>query len=153
MTVVFEILSPSNTALEMIDKLACYEEYGAEEYYLYDPDTNNLRGYLRRGELLIRVRQMNGFVSPRLGIQFDLSGAELVVRYPDGRPFLTFEELEVQRVQAVQRAEQAEQRAARTAALALKFMRQEATPEEVLELQQLVEPVPPSGDTTSVGQK
>jgi len=160
MTVVFEILSPSNTGLEMIDKLAFYEDYGAEEYYLYDPDTNNLRGYLRRGELLLRVRQMNGFVSPRLGIRFDLSGPELVVRYPDGRPFLTFEELEVERVQAVQRAEraeqhaaQAEQRAARTAALALKVVRQEATPEEVLELQRQLQAVPPSSDTTGADQK
>src|SRR5262249_53432139 len=96
MTVVFEVLSPGNTPLEMMDKLAFYEDYGVEEYYIYDPDSNRLVGYLRRGELLVRVRPMDGFVSPRLGIRFELSGPELVVRYPDGRPFLTFEELAAQ---------------------------------------------------------
>ena len=145
MTVVFEVLSPGNTPIEMADKLMFYEDYGVEEYYIYDPDSNRLLGYLRRGEILKLYRQMNGFVSPRLGIRFDLSGPELVVRYPDGRPFLTFEELEVERVQAVQRAEKAEQRATRTAELALKVTRQEATPEEVQELQRLVQPAPSAG--------
>jgi Uma2 family endonuclease len=152
MTVVWEVLSPSNTPTEMADKFAFYEDYGAEEYYVYDPDKNHLFGYIRRGEVMIRVRKMNGYVSPRLGIQFDLSGPELVVRYPDGRAFVTLEELETtrveleaERIQAVQRAEKAEQRAARTAELALKVMRQEATPDEVQELQRLLQPTPPNG--------
>ena len=34
MTVVFEVLSPSNRATEMIDKHTFYEEYGVEEYYI-----------------------------------------------------------------------------------------------------------------------
>jgi Uma2 family endonuclease len=152
MTVVFEVLSPGNTASEMTDKLAFYDDHGVEEYYLYDPDSNHLHGWVRRGEVLIRVRQMNGFVSPRLEIRFDLSGPELVVRYPDGRPFLTFEELEAERKQAEQRAEQAEQRAeqaeqraeqadrraARLAELSRKVLQQQATPEEVQELQRLL---------------
>lgn len=178
MTVVFEVLSPSNTATEMADKLLFYEDYGVEEYYVYDPDTNSLIGYLRRGDILKRYRQINGFVSPRLGIRFDLSGPELVVRYPDGRPFLTFEELAIQRMQAdqradkaeqdaahfkhqaartaeleaerqqaVQRAVTAEQQAARTAELALKALRQQATPEEVQELQHILQALPPADDT------
>jgi Uma2 family endonuclease len=156
MTVVFEVLSPSNTPLEMADKLAFYDDYGAEEYYVYDPDSNRLLGYGRRGEVLVRIRQMNGFVSPRLGICFDLSGPELVVRYPDGRPFLTFEELENERQQAEQRAEKAkqraekaeqraekaEQRATRMAELSLKVVRQQATPDEVLELERLLQSSP-----------
>src|SRR5262249_30436624 len=109
MTVVFEVLSPSNTGIEMIDKLAFYDEDEVDEYYVYDPDTNGLHGYVRRVQALVRVRQMNGFVSPRLGIRFDLTGPELVVRYPDGRPFLTFEELEAERLREQQRAEKAEQ--------------------------------------------
>ena len=145
MTVVFEILSPGNDPLEMADKQAFYDDYGAEEYYVYDPDSNGLHGYVRKGESLRRQRPMKGFISPRLGIHFDLSGPELVVRYPDGRPFLTFEELEALRVQteqraehAEQRAEHAEQRAARMAELALKVVRQTATSEEALELQRLL---------------
>jgi Uma2 family endonuclease len=147
MTVVFEVLSPKNTILEMADKQAFYDEYGVEEYYLYDPDANQLTGFVRRGGVLARIRQMNGFVSPRLGICFDLSGPELVVRYPDGRPFLTFEELDAERVRIVQqiehqkqRADRAEQRAARLAELSLKVLQQQATPEEILELQQLLQP-------------
>ena len=35
--VVFEILSPSNNALEMERKLEFYDTYGVQEYYLYDP--------------------------------------------------------------------------------------------------------------------
>src|SRR5262245_43012287 len=118
LTVVFEVLSPSNTFEEMEDKRAFYEEYGVEEYYIYNPESNRLHGYVRRGDVLLRVRKLNGYVSPRLGIRFDLSGPELVVRYPDGRRFLTFEELaalrdlaELQTQQERQRAEQERQRA------------------------------------------
>jgi Uma2 family endonuclease len=136
-TVVFEVLSPSNTHPEMIDKQAFYEDYGVEEYYVYDPDNNRLYVYLRRGDILARVRQVNGFVSPRLGIRFDLSGPELVVRYPDGRPFLTFEELAAER-------EQAEKRVTRVAELSLKVLGQQATPEEVQELQRLIQATLPS---------
>lgn len=140
LTVVFEVLSPGNTHPEMLDKHAFYEDFGVEEYYVYDPESNRLYAYLRRGEVLVRVRQLDGFVSPRLGIRFDLSGPELVVRYPDGRPFPTFEELEAERQQTEQRAEQAEQRATRMAELSLKILKQEATPEEVQELQRLLGP-------------
>jgi hypothetical protein len=56
--------------------------------------------YIRRGDVLRRVRPVQGFTSPRLGIRFDLSGPELAVFYPDGRHFLTFEELEAERVLA-----------------------------------------------------
>lgn len=161
LTVVFEVLSPSNTGAEMADKLAFYDEYGSDEYYLYDPETNKLHGYVRRGEAFPRVRRMDGYVSPRLGIRFDLSGEELVVRYPDGRPFLTFEELAAARdlaeeqatqarhqaeqarhqaEQARQRADAAEQRAERVAELSRKLLSQQATPEELAELQRLLHP-------------
>ena len=102
MTVVFEVLSPGNTNPEMVDKHAFYEEHGSQEYYIYDPDKNRLSVYVRQGELLRRVHPASGFVSPRLGIRFDLSGPELVVYRPDGQPFLTFEELEAARAQAQQ---------------------------------------------------
>jgi Uma2 family endonuclease len=155
MTVVFEVLSPSNSPVEMADKQTFYEDHGVEEYYVYDPDTNWLAGYVRQGSVFTRVRRINGFVSPRLGIRFDLSGPELVVRYPDGRPFLTFEELETQRQQAEQRAERAErraehaeQRAARVAELSLKILQQAATPEEVQELHSLLRASPPSGSAS-----
>ena len=158
MTVVFEVLSPGNTHLEMVDKQSFYEEYGAEEYYIYDPDSNRLFVYRRQGELLRRVRQTTGFVSPRLGIRFDTSGPELAVFRPDGQRFLTFEELETewdkerqqrlaaeQRLSQIeQRASQAEQRAARLAELSRKARRQLATAEELTELELLEQQSGPS---------
>jgi hypothetical protein len=130
----------------LVDKLAFYEEYGVEEYYEYDPDNNHLIIYVRQGEMLRRQRPVSGFVSPRLGIRFDLSGDELVVLRPDGRRFLTFEELEAERARereqrqaAEQRAEAAERRAARLAELSRKARRQQASPEELAELERLEE--------------
>jgi Uma2 family endonuclease len=91
--VVVEVLSPGNRAGEMARKFVFYEQYGAEEYYLYDPDRNRLEGYIRGPAGLDDVPDMNGFVSPRLGIRFDMTGPELVVYRPDGQRFLTFAEL------------------------------------------------------------
>jgi Uma2 family endonuclease len=116
--VVFEVLSPGNDYAEMADKFDFYERHGVEEYYVYDPDKNALVMYLRRGDLLRRVRPGEGLVSPRLGVRFELTEPEMTVYRPDGRPFLSFEQLEAERVQseaarrqAVERAEQAERRA------------------------------------------
>lgn len=161
MTVVFEVLSPGNTRTELIDKFAFYEDYGVEEYYIYDPDANILQGFRRRGDSLVRVRPIHNYVSPRLGIRFDLSGAELIVRYPDGRPFLTREEredeieqveraredaeqraahAERERDEARQLAEQVRKRTARLRELSRKALRQQASAQELEELEQLLEP-------------
>jgi Uma2 family endonuclease len=158
-TVTFEILSPGNSGEEMIDKFDFYEEHGVEEYYIYNPDRNRLHIYLRRGDVLVRVRQVQDFVSPRLGIRFDLSAEEMAVYGPDGQRFLTFEELQDERQRQRQRAEHAEQRAdhaeqraehverraVRLAELSRKARQQQATPEELQELQRLEdESLPPS---------
>lgn len=96
--VVFEVLSPGNTAREMQRKLAFYDEYGVEEYYLYDPDNNRLSGWLRRGAHLHSIAPtikptMDGWVSPRLGIRFDMHPGELCIYAPNGERFYTFDEL------------------------------------------------------------
>ena len=41
---VFEILSPNNRVPEMERKFRFYEQYGVEEYYIYDPDEVELFG-------------------------------------------------------------------------------------------------------------
>jgi Uma2 family endonuclease len=110
-TVVFEVLSPGNDYEEMDDKQLFYEEHGVLEYYVYNPDRNRLKVFLRQGEVFRRERKADGFVSPRLGIRFDLSGQEMRVFYPDGTPFLTFEQLRAAWEDAQHRAERAEQRA------------------------------------------
>lgn len=109
--VVFEILSPGNRRAEMEDKLAFYETFGVEEYYLYDPDRGRLQGWLRQGvELLPIGNKMSGWISPRLGIRFEMVGMELELYYPDGRRFLTFVELEQARRAESQARQEAEAR-------------------------------------------
>jgi Uma2 family endonuclease len=94
--VVFEILSPSNRGPELALKFAFYETFGVEEYYIYDPDFNTLEGWLRKRDRLTRIEAMNGWISPRMGIRFDISGDELRMYRPDGQPFLTEMELDRQ---------------------------------------------------------
>ncbi|MFO0926944.1 MAG: Uma2 family endonuclease [Gemmataceae bacterium] len=107
LTVVFEVLSPGNSPQEMRAKQLFYEEYGVEEYYVYDPDSNHLQVLVRHGDVLRRVRSMHDHVSPRLGIRFDLTGPEMVVYRPDGEPFRTFTEIRVERDAALRRADEA----------------------------------------------
>jgi Uma2 family endonuclease len=111
MTVVFEIRSPKNSDEEMAAKFHFYDEHGAEEYFMYDPDSNRLQVYRRGAVTLVGVAHVHGYRSPRLGISFDLSGPAMVVRYPDGSPFLTFEEVMAERDREKQRATQAEEAA------------------------------------------
>jgi len=114
--VVFEILSPGNTIAEMTRKIRFYERYGVEEYYLYDPDKGELSGWQRRGELLEEIEKMTGWVSPRLGIRFEIEDLELALYRPDGERFLTYLELVEAREEAEQRADRAEHRADRAEA-------------------------------------
>ena len=109
--VVFEILSPGNTVKEMVRKYKFYEHYGVEEYYLYDPERHELTGWLRSGSELQEIDEMVGWVSPRLGIRFELSEGKLQIYRPDGQQFVTYVELAQQKEQAQQRAEQESQRA------------------------------------------
>ena len=113
--IVFEILSPGNTHIEMVAKLDFYEQHGVEEYYLYDPDNNRLCIYVRCGEHLRRVKIVDGFVSPRLGIRFQISAPEMSIYRPDDRPFHVFDQVEIDRIQIEEALQQAEQQAARAA--------------------------------------
>ncbi|HYQ92450.1 MAG TPA: Uma2 family endonuclease [Candidatus Competibacteraceae bacterium] len=109
--VVFEVLSPGNTPREMANKLAFYDRYGVEEYYLYDPDTGHLQGWWRQGERLVEIPWIRGWTSPRLGLQFDLDGMDLCLTRPDGRRFTSYVELMRWGESAQQRANQEAQRA------------------------------------------
>ncbi|MGB5962095.1 MAG: Uma2 family endonuclease [Coleofasciculaceae cyanobacterium] len=112
--VVFEILSPGNRVGEMLKKLRFYEDYGVEEYYMYDPDHVDLTGWLRAGNKLNDIESMLGWVSPRLGIRFEL-GSELEIYRPDGQKFLTYVELEREREQAKYEKELAQSKVERLA--------------------------------------
>jgi Uma2 family endonuclease len=109
--VVFEILSPGNRAGKMVRKFQFYDRYGVEEYYIYDPETFELTGWLRSGSGLQEIPEMAGWVSPRLGIRFEPGGGDLKIYGPDGRPFASYQELAHQRDElAHQRDELAHQR-------------------------------------------
>lgn len=113
--VVFEILSPGNTPQEMTRKLLFYQQYGIEEYYLYDPKSNELVGSQRDRDRLVEI-PINGWTSPRLGIRFEVTEGTLEIYTPAGERFLTPVELSRQRDQERQRADQEQQRADRLAA-------------------------------------
>lgn len=108
--VVFEVLSPGNTLTEMAKKLAFYDRYGVEEYYLYDPDKVDLSGWLRSSTsgILEVIDPINNWVSPRLGIRFEMSGEELQIFSPLGQRFATYVELAMAREEEQQRAAQTE---------------------------------------------
>lgn len=107
--VVFEILSPGNTIKEMAAKLQFYQWYGVEEYYLYDTEKVDFAGWqIMDGKLTI-IEEIQGWVSPRLGVRFEMA-EELQIFTPTAERFLTFVELGQKLQQEKRRAEQAEAR-------------------------------------------
>ncbi|MGI0492442.1 Uma2 family endonuclease [Alkalinema pantanalense CENA528] len=116
--VVFEILSPGNTALEMERKLLFYERYGVEEYYLYDPAQNLCRGWLRVDGYFDEIATIDQWISPRLGIRFDLTQDVLQLYRPDGVIFQSYTEIAQQLEQERQAKEQALHKLAETEAKA-----------------------------------
>ena len=84
--VVFEILSPSNTATEMRTKRKFYTRHGVEEYYEYDPDSGTLEVWQRAGDFLHLTTFVDEWRSPRLGISLKVEAdGKLGVYAPDGR--------------------------------------------------------------------
>ncbi len=73
------ILSPGNRMGEMSKKLRFYEQYGVEEYYVYDPDKIDLTGWIRAGDRLDSIDEMEGWVSPKLMIKFQLQADNLII--------------------------------------------------------------------------
>jgi hypothetical protein len=93
----------------MAKKLEFYDRYGVEEYYLYDPETGDFTGWIRGEDGRLRViDEIQGWVSPRLGVRFEIEDGELRVIRPDGQRFMTYLELQ-------QQAEHERQRAAKLA--------------------------------------
>jgi Uma2 family endonuclease len=108
--VVFEVLSPGNTAQEMEEKLAFYDQHGVEEYYVIDPDLPALEVYVRRRGALRAAAVGEQHTSPRLGIRFVRKDGQLTVFRPDGKPFLTFPELQAERDAATAKVERLAER-------------------------------------------
>jgi Uma2 family endonuclease len=109
--VAFEILSPGNRSTPMIEKSKFYECYGVEEYYLYDPEKFKLTGWLGIEGKFEAIEQMDGWVSPRLGVRFQVSETGLEMFGPSGEPFVSFGELARLRQEAQMRADEERLRA------------------------------------------
>ena len=121
--VAFEIRSFSDNQTKMSKKFSFYNRYGVEEYYLYDPAENELIGWQRIEGVLEVIEPIEGWISPRLGVRFELPETGLEIYRPDGEKFLSYSELDQQRElerrraeEEFQRAEEASQRAERLAA-------------------------------------
>jgi Uma2 family endonuclease len=108
--VVFEILSPGNRLAEMTAKFEFYDRYGVEEYYIYDPDRVDFTGWLRQKDRLQGISDINGWISPRLGVRFELQ-EELKIYNPVGELFLSPLEIAQKSEAAQLRAKAAEDRA------------------------------------------
>jgi Uma2 family endonuclease len=123
--VVFEILSPSNSKTEMEKKLIFYDRYGVDEYYIYDPDRQQLEGWLRGdNDSLENIPTIFNWVSPRLGIRFEQSEQELKLYRPDGTPFHSYNEVNRLLLEERQRAESEKHRADRLEALLQQYRQQ-----------------------------
>ncbi|GIV20638.1 MAG: hypothetical protein KatS3mg023_2389 [Armatimonadota bacterium] len=112
--VVFEIWSPGNRFSRMEEKMRFYERYGVEEYYIYYPESGEWDGWRREGEHFVPIEQMDGWVSPRLGIRFGKGmETELGLQLPDGRRMWSFLEIAQMAERAQREAEAERQRAER----------------------------------------
>ena len=96
----------------MVRKFRFYEKYRVEEYYIYNPDTGELQGWIRKDDGLEEVPEMLGHTSPRLGIRFQPGEGpdNLVILGPDGEPFATHQELADRAEMERQRADAERQR-------------------------------------------
>ncbi len=114
--VVMEVLSPGNTTREMMRKESFYGLYGVREFIVIDPDADTGWAFLydeaRRKTF---VEDLDGWVSPTLGIRFARSGGALEVFGPDGERFERLADmratLEAKVAEEKGRAEQEAQRA------------------------------------------
>lgn len=122
--VVFEILSPGNRLKEMTKKFKFYDRYGVKEYYIYDPDSVDLTGWLRYDGEFEVIEEMDGWVSPRLEIRFELKPDSLEIYRPDGDRFLTFVELGQLREQEHKQRSQTEQKLSEVESMLARYRKQ-----------------------------
>ena len=81
---------PGNRPPEMERKFKFYEQYGVEEYYIYDPDDGTFEGWLRRGSRAGQGQERVRIRQPSV-LRFDSSRAKgpdnLKIFGPDGELF------------------------------------------------------------------
>ncbi|MEM8604093.1 MAG: Uma2 family endonuclease [Cyanobacteria bacterium P01_H01_bin.121] len=88
--IVFEIISPGNTAESLVRKQEFYVEHGVLELIFYNPDTFDFWAFVRSNTdqsptLLMRLNLP--WTSPIMRVRFEMTEAGLAVFYPNGAPF------------------------------------------------------------------
>lgn len=112
--VIIEIASEKTWRNEIDEKLRTYEEAGAEEYYVLDPESAYLpaplMAFRREGENLVEIDVINERIfSPRLGLEIVRESNTFRLFNSQTNEFLlTLEELEVEKREYKSRAEFAE---------------------------------------------
>ncbi len=93
--VVFETFSTDTCPVGLENKFRFYQLHGVEEYYSFNPDDGSFEAWLRRGSHLEKVKDVFGFVSPRLRIRFEPAEGEnnLKIFGPNCRLFQTMAEV------------------------------------------------------------
>ena len=81
--VVFEVLSPKNTATEMQRKYALYARLGCTEYYLIDPYTKAIEGFERTADGIAFIADAVGRRSPLLELRMGFD--EEIFRFESDR--------------------------------------------------------------------
>ncbi len=88
--VVFEILSESNTARDMLNRQQFYRQYGVLEMFFYDPESHDFWGLVRthQAQEFEPITPLNfPWISPLLGVRFEMFADGLAVFHPNGEPF------------------------------------------------------------------
>ncbi|QJW94280.1 Protein of unknown function DUF820 [Frigoriglobus tundricola] len=112
--VIFEVWSPGNRYADMQAKFSFYEKYGAEEYYIPYPEfPAHAEGYRRQEGALVRIEEMDGYVSPRLGVRFSLARGQLAVLDSAGHPMRTAAEIAAELDAAERHVQEQKERAER----------------------------------------
>ncbi len=111
--VTIEVRSHSNTPANLAATFAFYEEYGVEEYYLYDPRVETIEGWRRVGRRLQPIESLDGWESPRLRIRIERKDGKVRFLHPSGEPFGDVVETKAAGREAQARADREERRAIR----------------------------------------
>jgi Uma2 family endonuclease len=102
--VVFEVQSRRVSLVELLRKYQFYTTHGLEELYVYAPDHGHLDGYRRERTGLREIPEVEGWVSPRLGVQFHLAEGTLELTTPT-QPIAAYSDLAAYAEQQWRRAE------------------------------------------------
>jgi len=112
LTVVFEWWSPNAAFPQMLKKYRFYDRHGVTEFITFDQRSRELNAWRRIKGVLEPVSTEGGYESEVLGIRMDVVQGDFKAWHTDGRPFLTWEELEAERKAVTAERDAALERAA-----------------------------------------